>query len=153
MKRIETLFYVIYSFDIKWEDSVASYKPPYIKKWLCTEGDEEAEDWESDEKYKQKYKHRKYTALLTRKQFDTFVHDQWLIADEIETMGSLTIEFGLMSAISFNYEGSECAYKNAYVTPMPVHPKDKTFFDPKTELAAQRGWDRMKRAVLSTWGM
>ena len=66
-------------------------------------------------------KHRKWTGLLTRKQFDAFVNKLGLYAESTETMGSLGAPgcgFGWSPAISFTGD-HEDAIVSAYVTPLP----------------------------------
>jgi hypothetical protein len=116
-----------------------------MKLWQKTEGDEEygygylEGEWE-------KGKHRKYTAFLTRKQFERFVGHLCLRAEDVETGGSLT-GMGLQPAISFNGDDYS-ALLNAYVTPVPENWKTKEEMTGKTE----RDWQRVRRAVINHFG-
>jgi len=114
---LELEFYVIYSFDCMKTESVNQYKPPFIKRWNCTEGNDQFDydylggDWENG-------KHRKYCAQLDKKRFEKFIDHCNLIMEDINTMGSLT-ELGLLPAHSFHDGGD--SYEviiNAYVTPL-----------------------------------
>ena len=113
-------FYVIYSFDIMKTESVNGFKPPFIKRWDCTEGDDQFDydylegDWENG-------KHRKYCAQLNKERFEKFIDHCGLIMEDVNTMGSLT-ELGLMPAHSFNDGGDSYeAIINAYVTPLVMN--------------------------------
>jgi len=125
--------------------SVREYTPSQRHLWQMTEGDDQRDfgylggEWD-------KHKHRKYCAILTRKQFDRFITDQCLIAEDVETMGSIGAPgfgFGWAPAISFNGESSE-VLQNAYVTPVPQVECVNGFSD--------RDWDRIRHAVLSIYG-
>jgi len=114
---LELEFYVIYSFDIMRTESVKGFQPPFIKRWDCTEGDDQFDydylegDWEHG-------KHRKYCAQLNKKRFEKFIWDCNLVMEDVNTMGSLT-ELGHMPAHSFTDGGDSYeAIVNAYVTPL-----------------------------------
>jgi hypothetical protein len=139
-------FYVIYSFDCPKSVSVNYFKPPQIKKWKLTEGDDQYElshlggDWNHG-------KHRKYVRLIeSKKEFYRFVEDTGLIAQSVETMGSIT-EFGLLPAISFISEDLDAdGYANAYVTPIPENHEGK-------ELEGNdKHWKWIKQAILNFYG-
>lgn len=138
------LFSVIYSVDVPQGISIKPYTPPQRSLWTRTEGDEQYEytylagRWTSG-------KHRKWTALLTRDQFDSFVEKLGLVAENVETMGSLGAPgfgFGWSPAISFNGD-DEDAILNGYVTPIPEVEKDS--YD-------DRDWLRVRAAVVSVYG-
>lgn len=83
------LFSVIYSADVPEGVNVEDYTPPQAEDlWAQTEGDEGYEysylenSWENGS-------HRKWTALLTRDQFDQFVSALGLYAEDVLTLGSL----------------------------------------------------------------
>ena len=116
---LELEFYIIYSFDIMKTESVMRYKPPFIKKWDCTEGDDQF-DYDYLEGEWEQGKHRKYCAQLDKEHFEKFIYDCNLIMEDVNTMGSLT-ELGLMPAHSFNDGGDSYeAIINAYVTPIVI---------------------------------
>jgi hypothetical protein len=144
-------FYIIYSFDCKRNISVERFKPPFIRKWDLTEGDEQYEYDYLDGDYKNG-KHRKYTAELNKEQFKQFVDDCCLYMEDVETMGSLTIEYGHLPAFSFNGENEFAIWQKAYVTPFPEH------VDPNKQLNYEKryndhNWDRLKRAMLKEFGL
>jgi len=139
------LFSVIYSVDVPSNVSIRDYAPPSVRRlWTTTEGDNQYEysylagRWE-------KGRHRKWTAILTRDQFDAFVSKLGLVAEDVQTMGSLGAPgfgFGWAPAISFNGD-DENAILNAYVTPLPEVKKEG--FD-------ERDWQRVREAVLNVYG-
>jgi len=137
-------FSVIYSADVPEGVSIKDYAPPQVGRlWSLTEGDEQFEYSYLEGRW-EKGKHRKWVALLTRKQFDAFVSKLSLYADSTETMGSLGAPgfgFGWSPAISFNAE-HEDAILSAYVTPLPTTTK---------EGGDERDWQRVRQAVLSVY--
>lgn len=141
------LFSVIYWFDCHGDVSVQNYNPPQRHLWQLTEGDESYDYDYLGEEYA-KGKHRKWVAVLTRKQFDRFVSDCNLWAEETETGGSLGapgLGLGLSPAIRFQGEDIYRAIDiGAYVTPVPevCTKRDGQPF-------GKRDWERVRRAVLS----
>jgi len=137
-------FSVIYSADVPEGVSIKDYAPPQVGRlWSLTEGDEQFEYSYLEGRW-EKGKHRKWVALLTRKQFDAFVSKLSLYADSTETMGSLGAPgfgFGWSPAISFNAD-HEDAIVNAYVTPIPQRTKAG---------GDEQDWKRVRQAVLSVY--
>lgn len=140
------LFSVIYSADCPHTESIARFRPPHARRlWDLTEGDSQYEygygegDWE-------KGKHRKWCAVLDKDQFNEFVESVGLVAENVQTMGSIGAPgcgFGCAPAISFTDGGDVRAYLSAYVTPIPeVKKQDWT----------KRDWKRVRRAVLNVYG-
>lgn len=139
------LFSVIYSADVPEGVNVEGYTPPQAEDlWAQTEGDQGYEysylegRWENGS-------HRKWTALLTRDQFDEFVSALGLYAEDVLTLGSLGAPgfgFGWSPAISFTSDDPD-AILSAYVTPIPEVEKEG--FD-------DRDWERVRRAVLAVYG-
>lgn len=83
------LFSVIYSADCPSTESIARFRPPHARRhWDRTEGDEQYSytylegDWERG-------KHRKWAAMLTKDEFREFIKATGLVAEDVETMGSL----------------------------------------------------------------
>ena len=140
------LFSVIYSADCPRTESIARFRPPQSHKlWDQTEDDRQYDypylegDWE-------KGKHRKWCAVLTKAQFVKFVQATGLVAEDVETMGSLGAPgfgFGWAPAISFKDDGGERAILSAYVTPIPEVRKKN---------GDENDWQRIRRAVLSMFG-
>ena len=136
-------FYVIYSFDVPADTSVKRYHPPFKSKYFpLTECNESEVFYAEHNEYDDHNagKHRKYAGILTRKQFDALVDAQDLHMEDIETMGSLTMEFGHLPAMSFNGYG-DCAYQNAYVTP----------FIERKGGCDERDWERTRKAMLAVY--
>jgi hypothetical protein len=63
-------------------------------------------------------KHRKWVGELSKKQFERFLSDTGLYAEDVKTAGSLT-EKGLLPAVSFVSDECE-AILSAYATPLPA---------------------------------
>lgn len=137
-------FSIIYSFDCARSERVEKYAPPpeLRKKFELTEGDSEYEGrWK-------KGKHRKYGAVLSPEEFDSFVRARCLTAEDTETGGSLGapgIGLCLVPAISFKYGNSQ-AYLTAYVTPIPKGEP------PATERDSDAVWESVRSLVLREYG-
>ncbi len=128
-------FYIIYSIDCPKDDKITRFYPQNIKPFTITE-------IEADNPEEQK--HRKMTGLLTKKQFKSFIDSTGLTAQSVETMGSLTMEFGLIPAISFWDEIDAYSYnvrKDAYITPILEWK----------ETVTERDWERMRKAILNMY--
>lgn len=138
------LFSVIYSVDVPDGVSIKDYAPPQVSRlWSLTESGES--EYAYLEGQWEKGKHRKWVAMLTRRQFDAFVDKLGLYAESTETMGSLGAPgfgFGWSPAISFSGD-YEDAIVNAYVTPIPETSKAG---------GGERDWQRVRDAVLSVYG-
>ena len=138
-------FSVIYSVDIPQGVSIKNFAPPQVGRlWTLTEGDQQYEYSYLEGRW-EKGRHRKWTALLTRNQFDAFVGKLGLHAESTETMGSLGAPgfgFGWSPAISFTSDDQD-AITSAYVTPLPETTK---------EGGDERDWQRVREAVLSVYG-
>ena len=134
-------FYVIYDFEVPHGESVVPFNPPFkSKEFRLTEIDQLNIFYADSDGYGSKPgKQRKYAGILTRKQFDALCDAQGLTAESTETMGSIT-DIGWLPAISFN-SYSDCAYQNAYVTPLIE----------KAGGCNERDWERVKNAMLSVY--
>jgi len=144
------LFSVIYEFDCPMTHTVGCYTPSQRHLFDLTErADGEPSDW-CAELFGGKCKHRKYCALLTRKQFDRFLFDTGLFPEDVETMGSLGAPgcgYGIAPAVSFRNDDPE-AIQSAYVTPIPeVEPRR-----PLTPERCEQVWQRVRSAMLATFG-
>jgi hypothetical protein len=165
-------FSVIYSFDVRRNQSVVPWQPKaHRTRWNCTEGDEQFEFEYLGDNCKGG-KHRKYCAILTRSQFDEFVSDMGLVMEDVETMGSLGAPgcgFGLAPAVSFHREWGghedEPIWCNAYVTPIPdfkprwerfdlplLGEEGKAMADEHRERRSEQIWQRIRDAMLSVYG-
>lgn len=147
------LFSVIYSVDVlNSNESIQDYMPSQRYLFDTTEGDDCYQysylaDESGDESYR-KGKHRKLCAILNRKQFERFLSDTGLHADDVETLGSIGAPgFGCGWAPAISFTADEySAVVNAYVTPIPE-------VEIKSEKSNRsESWNRVKKAVLSLWG-
>lgn len=140
-------FYVILTIDIPRAEYINRYAPSkrIRRKLTLTEGDEQYE-YDYLEGIWEHGKHRKYCGELNRKDFEEMVSDCGLLADTVETMGSLT-EFGWFNAISFRSEHYS-AIVSAYVTPIPDFPGSSEW---RSEESMQGAWDRVKDVVCRTY--
>ena len=143
-------FSVIYEADIPMRCRVSDVAPPRCRAWFLTEqSDGKPSDW-CGELWDGKVKHRKWCAVLTRKQFDRFVVHVGLFAEDVETMGSLGAPgcgFGLSPAISFRNDDTD-AIQSAYVTPL-IEVEAKREITPER---SDKVWNRVRRAMLRTFG-
>lgn len=138
-------FSVIYSVDVPEGEDIDLFAPPNADDlWDQTEDDDQYEygylegRWENGS-------HRKWCAILNREQFDEFIDHCGLIAEDVQTMGSLGAPgfgFGWAPAISFNSDDPD-AIQNAYFTPLPEAMKNG---------CDERDWERVRSAVLSVYG-
>lgn len=136
-------FYIIYSISCQRVESIKQFQPPNVKSWNCTE-DDSCYDYDYLGGDYINGKHRKYVNTLTKAQFKRFVDRCQLVAQDVETMGSLT-EFGLIPAISFDSE-MDWAIINAYVTPIPENHKGEEL------QRSDKHWDWIKKAILDLHG-
>lgn len=138
-------FSVIYSVDVPEGIRISDLAPKDVASlWEETEDDSQYEygylegRWTTGQ-------HRKWSALLDRRQFEEFVDRCGLIAEPSETLGSLGAPgcgYGWAPAISFRGD-SQDAIQSAYVTPLP---------ETKKPHGDERDWDRVRRAMLSQYG-
>lgn len=146
------LFSTIYSVDTDGETNIHPFYPPDRRLWDQTEGDSGYEydylaDHGGDESYRNGH-HRKYCAILNREQFHHFISELELVAQDVQTMGSLGAPgfgFGCTPAISFDYEyGSygDPINCNAYVTP----------FSPQWTKETAPDWEELRRAIIDVYG-
>ena len=110
----EVNYYVILSIDIP----KGSFFRRYYDKDILKKFDLQiTEAGESD--YIEGYKHRKLVSQLTEDQLQEFIDEFYLYPEDVMTMGSLTIEYGLLPAVSFNAEDYEYgACINCYISPL-----------------------------------
>lgn len=134
------LFSIIYSIDVPEDVDPMDFAPPHVETlWDKTEGDSEFGYAYLEGRWANGM-HRKWCAILTRKQFDEFVSNCSLRAEDSETMGS--IGFGWAPAISFNGT-HEDAIQSAYVTPIPEIERKSPH---------ENDWERVRDAVLAVYG-
>ena len=142
----EVKFYVIYSADWGPEDyNGHTNHELYFRPWKDDESDKDlwycTEDGESEWDELGLTEHRKWVTVdpITREQFDAFIHQTCLQAQDVQTLGSLT-DRGWMPAVSFDGSTSS-EIVDAYVTPLV---ESKTLGDDD--------WDRLYNAVVSVYG-
>ena len=137
-------FSIIYSVDVPADEEVMDWAPPNLDLWDQTEGDDQYEyrylegAWEHGS-------HRKWCAVLDREQFDEFIEQCGLVAEDVETMGSLGAPgfgIGWAPAISFTSEDPS-AIQSAYVTPLPEVRRDQ---------CDEGDWDRVRSSGLGSVG-
>jgi hypothetical protein len=137
-------FSVIYSVDTPADVDVLDYAPPQVEElWDATEGDNQYEYSYLEGRWEEGH-HRKWCAILDREQFDEFVERCGLIAEDVQTLGSLGalgFGFGWAPAISFRSDDPD-AIQSAYVTPLP---------ETRREALDERDWERVRSAVLSVY--
>lgn len=138
-------FSVIYSVDCPEDENIDLYAPSAVDElWDQTEDDDQY-DYSYLEGCWENGSHRKWCAILNREQFDEFIDHCGLIAEDVQTMGSLGAPgfgCGWAPAISFNGDDPN-AIQSAYVTPIP---------EVERESLDERDWDRVRSAVLSIYG-
>ena len=137
-------FSVIYSVDVPDDTDINAFAPPQAEQlWEQSEGDEQRDysylggRWENGS-------HRKWCAMLDRAQFDEFIEHCGLVAEDVETMGSLGAPgfFGWAPAISFEGHDPD-ALQNAHVTPIP---------EVERKHASEDDWERVREAMLAVYG-
>lgn len=148
------LYSIIYSVDVVRNMSIVPFAPCPRKRWRQTEGDDQYDYDYLGEEYKNG-KHRKWAAVLNQEQFDRFVVDLDMEAQDVETGGSLggllpdgQCYLGCLPAISFDMQNSEVIDGHAYVTPFP---EVEQTWQGRSEEAAYRVFDRIRRAVINRY--
>lgn len=138
------LFSVIYSVDCPENVDLLDYAPPQVADlWDQTEEDDQFEYGYLEGRWEGGH-HRKWCAVLTRDQFDAFIDRCGLVAEDVQTMGSIGAPgcgYGCSPAISFTCDDPD-AILSAYVTPLPE--VEKSHFD-------ERDWERVRGAVLAIY--
>ncbi len=113
-------FSIIYSVDIPSGINMRPFVPPHCKRlWDETEGDS-GYDYSYLEGRWERGHHRKWVAILDQAQFDEFVRQVGLVAEDVQTMGSLGAPgfgFGWAPAICIRSDDPD-AIQSAYVTPV-----------------------------------
>ena len=137
-------FSVIYSFDVPRDISVNyMYPQRYIRRKMdITEMDDQG-DMESDDGTR--WKHRKLAGVLSQDDFDEFVRDCDLIAEDIETGGMLGAPgfgYGWTPAVSFNAE-SDAGYANAYVCPITENEEEEALFGDD--------WEKVRKYIIDKY--
>jgi hypothetical protein len=129
-------FSIIYSVDCPRDVSVTRFNPPKNQKrhWQLTEDDSQY-DYGYLEGRWSKGKHRKWCAILDREQFEDFLNWTGLMAEDVQTMGSLGAPgcgFGWSPAFSFRSDADD-AIQNAYVTPLATRSEIVQFIQQVNE--------------------
>jgi hypothetical protein len=135
------LFSIIYEFDVPYTESVKPYQPSQLSLLFVPQ--------ETDAYYKyshlggiwKKGKHRKYAALLNRKQFEQFLNDTGLYYETDQTMRMMgvfvpdnQVDYGIMPAIAFRADHDYCI-ASCYVYPLPQVVNKNSF--------NERDWKRV----------
>lgn len=139
------LFSVIYSVDVPEHKDVLDYAPPDVAElWDQTEDDNCYEYGYLEDEWEHGH-HRKWCGILDRDQFEHFLNETGLFAENVETMGSIGAPgfgYGWAPAISFRSDDPDCI-QSAYVTPLVETRKNG---------GTERDWDRVRGAVLAVYG-
>jgi len=123
--EVKLKYYVILSLDIvKGEDGrgvvrLKRVKPDEVKypKFKVTETEVEDPEWCA--------KHRKYVGILSPKETNKFLEDNF--CEACQTMGSIT-EIGWLPSVAFSYE-DEGFFLNAYVSPILDEEDEKKLLE------------------------
>lgn len=137
-------FSVIYSLDVPAGTNVHALAPPNLDDWTETEDDGQYEYSYLEGRWTQGH-HRKWAAILNRADFDRFVDQLGLFAEDVQTLGSIGAPgcgYGWVPAISFTSRNPD-AIQIAYVTPLP---------DVRRQELGEHDWDRVRSAVLAVYG-
>jgi hypothetical protein len=138
-------FSIIYGVDVPEGSRIADFAPPGVEElWDETEDDAQYEYGYLEGRWQGGH-HRKWCAMLTRRQFEQFVECCGLIAESTETLGSLGAPgfgYGWAPAISFRGDDPS-AIQSAYVTPIPETSKSQ---------CDERDWERVRRAMITVFG-
>ena len=145
MQKINIESYsVIYSID---GDDLDGHTPSNIAIWQETENSEES-DFDVPN-----WKHKKFVAILTPEQFNEFINDMGLYAEDVETMGSLGAPgygFSWSPAISFNSENEYDIHQNAYVTPN-INKKEGKRLE---KLYGKKNiWEPIRQQIIQEYGI
>lgn len=153
------LFSTIYSIDVSSKDSVEERYPPGVEPgkeydhevWECTEsGETQYAYLEGAWKDGQ---HRKFSALLTREEFEAFLRGAGLCASWTETGGSIGapgFDIYHAPAIAFDSDYND-AIIGAYVTPIPtVHTREQ-FMEREGLGLGEDAWNRVRKVVIETY--
>lgn len=140
------LFSIIYSVDVPEGENVLRFAPPDMADlWQETESDDCYEYGYLGDEWGENGHHRKWCGILDRDQFEHFLNETGLFAENVQTMGSIGAPgfgYGWAPAISFRSDDPD-AILSAYVTPLP---------ETRKEGGDERDWDRVRSAVLAVYG-
>ncbi len=141
--KAELKLYVILTLDLSkadrgWAESLKTVKPSIWRKLELTESKaEEPGDI-----------HRKYTGVLSPADFGELLEETGMTY-ECETMGSLTLEYGMLPAVAY----SNCAYGDpdwliqAFVSPVLSHEQEDFLDAAITELPDKKRKSAIKYVV------
>jgi hypothetical protein len=123
-QRINLKYYVILTIDIPKSDNASTLKQvksniPLLRKFKVTENEVEEPEY-----YKQ---HRKYVGILPANSIKKLI-EQCEFDTTCNTMGALTLEYGFVPAVSFDFRdgGYYGYYINAYISPI-IEEKSDTY--------------------------
>lgn len=105
--KAELKYFVITSLDTP-KGYIRMNKPNVLRKNTKVTESSNSEDMPN-------YVHRKYCSEFNKTQLKELLNENWF--ETCKTMGALTIEYGFMDAISFNFENCD-AYLNSYISPI-----------------------------------
>lgn len=96
--------------------------------------------------------HKKYAGEISKDDFDRLNEELYMFFEDVEKMGSLTLDRGFIPAFSFRdeadylYSGVRYASARAYVTPFPDGDP------PETQEEAQKFWDELRQQLKTEYG-
>ena len=123
---------VIYSMEL-FEEELEYHKPDNPELWVNTE-DHESEEIDNAQHYK-------YIAILNPEQFEEFIQNTRLYAEDVETMGSIGAPgYGIHWAPAISFVSTRDAFLSAYVTPNPKNPEDG------------QHWDKIQEQIITKYG-
>ncbi len=151
--ELETIKYeafsIIYTVDLfDKKDWFSRYCPKNFRVWNKTE--DNIEEWDVD----LKSRHRKYTALLTTKEFKEFLARDLVFASSTRTMGSLGapgLGYGCSPAMAFDSEENDIMLF-AYVTPIPAVSETPLFPEISDRLGPD-AWDIVEADIWERCGV
>jgi hypothetical protein len=135
---------VIYTVDVPKGTDPMDYAPPHVDKWELTEDDKDA----LESFFGKGGHHRKWAALLKQQEFDEFVEETGLYAEDVETEGAIGVPGCPLDmiepAISFVLDESEVLV-GAYVTPLP--PENSPVEND------EKMWNNVRKEMLDRYGI
>lgn len=116
-QRLYLNYHIICTIDVfKGQDiSLKNIKCSLFRKLRVTETEVEEPEYYS--------KHRKYCGLLSPKETVKFINEMGFYST-CQTMGALTLEYGMLDAISFD-DDSDAYRVNAYISPIFTESTDQ----------------------------
>ncbi len=126
--KVGIQYFVITSLDCE-DGEINRNKPGVLKSrkhtYVSESGESEYDYLRDEDPSSPKLVHRKYCSHLTAKQVKELLDYDWF--ETCDTMGSLSLEYGLIPAVSFNFEvgGYDyTAFLNSYISAVVVNEEE-----------------------------